>query len=135
MPQTYLAASGSARIVLALVYQVAVVIPRDDLLVAQALAAHGRAEVVLEEVSLLLGGEDARLPLLRRHRLVLHRDAPDGYALGLISLDELRVVVGPRLIKLGPELPAVEHVPVVLHEGGRAPRAREEREPAARGRD
>src|SRR3712207_8263051 len=58
----------------------------------------------------------------------LNGDSPDGYAFALVSLDELRVIVGPRLVELGLELPAAEHVFVVLHEGGRAPRAREERD-------
>src|SRR5205085_3361209 len=115
----------------ALVYQVAVVIPRENLLVAEALPSKGRPEVVLQEVPLVLRREDARLPLLSRHRLVLDGDAPDGYALGLIRLDELRVVVGPRLVELRLQLPAVEHVVVLLHEGGRAPGAREERESSA----
>src|SRR3712207_9410703 len=65
----------------------------------------------------------------------LNGDSPDGYAFALVSLDELRVIVGPRLVELGLELPAAEHVFVVLHEGGRAPRAREERESSARGGD
>ena len=61
--------------------------------------------------------------LLRRHRLVLNRDAPDGDAFALVRLDELRVVVGPGLIKLRFQFSTVKHVVVVLHECRRTPGA------------
>src|SRR6185503_10105128 len=87
--------------------------------------------MVLEKVSLVLRGENARLPLLRRHRLVLNTHAPDRYAFALVSSDELHEVVGPRLIELGFQLAAAQHVVIVFHEGGWAPGAREDVEPVA----
>ena len=116
----------------ALIDEVAVMIPGEDFPVGQTFSAQGRAEVVLQEITLLFGGVDTGFPLLRRHRLVLNGDSPDVYAFPLIRLDELRVVVGPRLIKLCLELAAVQHVSVLFHEGGRTPGACEDREPPAR---
>src|ERR1043165_5699860 len=91
--------------------------------------------MVLEEVALVLGRVDARLPLLRRHRLVLNTDAPDGYAFALVSPNELDEIVGPRLVELWLQLAAVQHVVVVFHERRRAPRASENVETIARRRD
>src|SRR6476660_7642523 len=82
-----------------LVDQVTVVIPGNYLLIAQPFPFHRRAEIVFQKVSLFLRGVNTRLPRLRRHRFVLNRNAPDWYAFSLIGLDELRIVVGPGLIK------------------------------------
>src|ERR1700742_1878880 len=90
--------------------------------------------MVFSKVPLVFSRVDARLPSLRRHRLVLYGDAPDGHAFALGSLDELRVIVRPSLIKLRPQLPAVQHVFVVFHEGGRTPWACEDSKLAARRR-
>src|SRR5256714_5536622 len=114
----------------ALVNQVAVVIPAEDFLFAESGTSHRGTEVILEEVPLLLGGVDARLPGLRSHRLVLDRDSPDRNPFVLVSFDEFRVVVRPRLIELGLQLSAVQHVVVRLHECRRTPRAAEKSEPA-----
>ena len=114
-----------------LVDEIAVVVPRDDLPIGQPLARHRRAEEALEEVALLLGGVDARLPRLGRHRFVLNRDPPDVDALALVRLDELRVVVRPRLPELRRQLSTVQHVAIRLHECRRTPRAGEERELSA----
>src|SRR5450759_2588552 len=67
-----------------LVDEVTVMIPGNDLLVTQPFSLHSRAEVVLQEVSLVFRGVDARLPCLRRHGLVLNADAPDGYSFPLV---------------------------------------------------
>ncbi len=115
----------------ALRHQVAVVVPDDDLAVAQAGLHHHRAQVVLEEVAFVLGTEDHRLPALRGHGLVLHRHAPDRNALLLVRPDEPREVARPRVGELGLELAALQQAAVGLHERGRAPRAREQREVAA----
>ena len=106
-------------------------IPPEDFLFGQTRAFHGGAEEVLQEVSLLFGGVDAGLPCLRRHRLVLDGDSPDRNPFPLVSLDEFRVVVGPRLIELRLELSTVQHVVVGLHECRWTPRAAEESELSA----
>src|SRR6185436_1930702 len=64
-----------------------------------------------------------------------NRETPDRYAFTLVSFDELREVVGPRLIKFGLQLAAAKHVVVVFHERRRAPRACEDVEPTASRRE
>ncbi len=56
------------------------------------------------------------------HGLILDRDAPDGHPFSLISLYKFYIIVCPGLGKVGQQLAAPQHVVVVLHEGGRAPR-------------
>src|SRR5689334_8563655 len=119
----------------ALVNEISIVIPNDDLLLAESFLLDRWSKMVLEEVAFVLGRVDARLPLLRRHRLVLNTDAPDRNAFALVSSDELHEVVGPRLIELRFQLAAAQHVVVVFHERRRAPRAREDVEPVAGRRD
>jgi hypothetical protein len=58
--------------------EIAVVIPADNPPVGQPFPTHCRPEEVLDEIALILSGEDARLPCLRRHRLIRNRDRPDG---------------------------------------------------------
>src|SRR6202022_3563316 len=94
---------------------------------------HRRAQVVLQEFSLVFRSVDARLPCLRRHGLVLNRNAPDGNFLFLVSLDELRVVVGPGLKELRLQLSTMQHVVVGLHECRWTPWTAEERELSAGG--
>ena len=116
-------------------HHVAVVVPHDDLLVGVAGGMHRRAEVVLEEVAFLLGRVQHRLPGLGGHRFVLHGDAPDRHAFLFVGLDEPDEVVRPCLPVLGQQRAAAQHVARGLHEGRRAPRAGEQWQLAARGRD
>jgi hypothetical protein len=115
----------------ALVDEIAIVVPHDDLLSGKTFAPDRRPKMVLQKIALLFGRENTRLPLLRSHRFILNREAPDRYALALVRFDEPREVVGPRLIKLRLQLAAAKHVVVVFHERGRAPRARKDVEPSA----
>ena len=109
-------------------------VPHHDVDVTQSLPPHRGAEVVLEKIPLVRRLEDARFPRLRRHRLVLDRDAPQRHARPAVLLDELRVVAGPRVSVFGAQVTAVQHVVVVLHERRRAPGTGEELQPvAARG--
>src|SRR5205823_12781669 len=87
------------------------------------------AKIVLDEVSLVRRLIDARLPGLSRHRLVLDRDAPDGHARLPVALDELRVIEGPRAVKLRAQMAAVQHGGVVLHVCRRAAWTGEQLEP------
>src|SRR5262245_18557231 len=80
-----------------LVDQVAIVVPHNNLLRTETFAFDRWPKIVLQKISLVLGGKDARLPFLRRHRLVLNTDAPDRYAFALVGTDKLHKVVGPRL--------------------------------------
>src|SRR6185503_18657702 len=109
-----------------LIDQIAIVIPGNDLLVAQSRTAQRWSKVVLEKVSFFLGGVNTRLPFLRRHRFVLDREPPDRYSFRLVGPDELRVVVGPRLVKLGFQFAAMQNIVVVFHERRRAPRTGED---------
>src|SRR5512145_2260773 len=77
-----------------LINQIAVMVPDNDFLIVETFLPDRRAEMILEKISLFLGGENARLPLLRRHRLVLNTHAPDRYAFPLVSFNELYEVVG-----------------------------------------
>src|SRR5205814_1617198 len=106
-----------------LVDEVTIVIPNNYLLITQPFPVHRRAEIVFQKVSLFLRGVNTRLPRLRRHRFVLNGNSPDRYAFSLIGLDELRVVVGPGLIKLRLQFSTMKHIIVVLHECRRTPGA------------
>src|ERR1044072_5406905 len=109
-----------------LIDQIAIVIPGDDLLVAQTRTAQRWSKIILEKVSFFLGRVNTRFPFLSRHRFILDRESPDRYAFRLVGPYELRVIVGPRLIELGFQFTAVQNVVVVFHERRRAPRARED---------
>src|ERR1041385_3508353 len=116
----------------ALIDEITVVIPRDYFLVRQTFPLDCWTKMVLQKISLLLCGENARLPFLCCHRLVLNGDTPDGYAFTLVSLDELHEVVGPRLIKLRFQSPTMKHVVVIFHECRWTPRTAEDVELSAR---
>src|SRR5689334_9753234 len=119
----------------ALVDEIAVVVPGDDLPVGESFSSHRGPEKALEEVALFLGRVDARFPRLRSHGLVLYRDSPDRDPFPLVRLDELRVIVRPCLSELRLQLSAVQHVAVGLHECRWAPRAREDRQLPSRRRE
>src|SRR4051812_15124445 len=63
-----------------LIDEITIVIPGNYLLITEPFLFHRRAEIVFQKVSLFLSRVDTRLPRLSRHRFVLNRDAPDGYA-------------------------------------------------------
>src|SRR3989454_2697164 len=114
--------------------QIPVMIPHDDVDVAEALLYHDRTKVVLEKIPLVLSLKDTRLPPLGGHRLVLDGDPPYRHACLAIALNELRKVERPGMSVLGAQVTAVQHVIVVLHERRRAPGTGEELEPVpARG--
>src|ERR1044072_8352136 len=75
--------------------QITILIPGDDLLIAQSRTAQRWPKMILEKVSFFFGRVNTRLPCLRRHRFVLNRESPDRNSFRLVSPDELRVVVGP----------------------------------------
>eukprot|EP01137_Pigoraptor_chileana_P000265 Opistho-2@36166 len=102
-------------------HQVAVVVPDDDLDVAQSGARQGRPEVIAHEVALLLRRVDAGVPALHGHGLVLHRHAPDRHPLGRIGLDEAHIAAGPGLGEHRQQPAAAVHLPIALHPGRRTP--------------
>src|SRR5882724_2562638 len=111
-----------------LVDEVTVVIPGDYLLITQPFPFHCRSKKVFQKVSLVLREENTRLPFLRRHGVVLNRNAPDWYAFFLICLNEPGVIVGPGMIKLRLQFATMKHIVVVLHECRWTPGAAKEGE-------
>ena len=105
----------------AFVNEAAVVVPDHDFHIAQARVFQRGAEVFFHEILLLVGAEEVRFPCLRRLSFVLHGEAPDRDALGLVSLDVFHEIIGPGLVIFGLEFAAVEHLAIRLHPAGRAP--------------
>src|SRR5882724_2292173 len=83
-----------------LVDEIAIMIPGNDLLVSQACSLECWAKIISENVAFLLSRINTRFPFLRSHRLVLNRNTPDRYSFTLVRVNELWVIVGPRLVKL-----------------------------------
>lgn len=109
-----------------LVKEAAIVVPDHKLDLGEVGFFKGGSEEVFDEVSLLLGSEDARFPNLGGEGLVLDGKAPHGDALPRVGLDVLHEVVSPSLIVFRLELAAVEHVVVGFHPSRGAPGRGEE---------
>mmetsp|Transcript_42573 Transcript_42573/g.112343 ORF Transcript_42573/g.112343 Transcript_42573/m.112343 type:complete len:280 (+) Transcript_42573:668-1507(+) len=91
----------------------------------------GWAQVVPDEITLLLRGVRAALPITRVLGLVLHREAPEGQVPRCELLRKTNVMSSPGLAAVCSELPSTHHT-TVLHPGGRTPRTREEVQRARR---
>ena len=100
---------------------VAVVVPHNDLDMAQACGLQHRPQVVAHKVALFFGGVNAAVPALHRLGLVLHRHAPDGHALGCIGLNKFDIATRPSVAVLGQQMTALVHLPIALHPGRWAP--------------
>ena len=91
---------------------------------AQLVGAEFGTEVVLDQVVCLFGAEPhSRIPAGLEERLVLRRDIADRHPGRGVPLEELREVVGQRLVGVRPERPA-DHRVGRLHPTRRAPRRR-----------
>mmetsp|Transcript_78313 Transcript_78313/g.242812 ORF Transcript_78313/g.242812 Transcript_78313/m.242812 type:complete len:228 (-) Transcript_78313:531-1214(-) len=111
---------------------VTVVVPHHELEIHAAGVQRG-AQVVPDEVALLLVAVEAVLPRRRRVGLVLHGEAPEVHPLLLELPGETNVEVRPGLAILRQQAPARLHPAGVFHPSGRAPRTREQRQGPARG--
>ena len=100
---------------------VAVVVPDDDLDVAQTGPGQLRPQVVAHEIAFFFGAVAARVPSLRGGGLVLHRHAPHRHTFGFIRLDEADKTTRPGPGVLRQQGAAAVHLAVALHPRGRAP--------------
>ena len=92
-----------------------------------------RPQIPRAERGLLLGREQARVPRLPRHRLVLHAHAAHAHALVRIRAHVTREQTRPRLVVRAAQMAAAVHHTVALHERRRAPRRGQQLERGVRG--
>mmetsp|Transcript_35611 Transcript_35611/g.80447 ORF Transcript_35611/g.80447 Transcript_35611/m.80447 type:complete len:491 (+) Transcript_35611:566-2038(+) len=105
----------------------AIVVPANELQV-HSTGLQGWAQVVTDEVALLLRAEEAVLPTVGCIGLVLHREAPQRKPKGLQLLGEAHVEIRPDLAALRLELATAQHGLRVLHPGWGTPGTGEELE-------
>mmetsp|Transcript_76458 Transcript_76458/g.248051 ORF Transcript_76458/g.248051 Transcript_76458/m.248051 type:complete len:299 (+) Transcript_76458:762-1658(+) len=110
---------------------VTIVVPRYELQI-HAAGLEGRAQVVADEVALLLGAVEAVLPRAVPIRLVLHGETPERKPLLLQRLREKDIMLGPKLPTVRFQLATRAHGPCVLHPRRWAPWTRQERQRSTR---
>ena len=107
-------------------YLVGVVVPSEQLHIAMPRRIQRRTQIRCRELSFLFRAEQARIPRLACHGLVLHAHAADAHALASIRVHVFRQHFGPYLILRTTQLAAPVHAAVGLHERRRAPGACEQ---------
>ena len=104
-------------------YLVGVVIPSEQLHIAMPRRIQRRTQIRCRELSFLFRTEQARIPRLACHRLVLHAHTADAHALASICIHVFRQHLSPCLILRTTQLATPVHAAVGLHERRRAPGA------------